>query len=107
MRISDWSSDVCSSDLGRVDQISVGAAVPGHRQFPELAFVGAAARIGEDDRQGDLAVAKIVADALAHRLGVGDIVDRVVDELKGDAEIAAEGVEIGNASCRERVGQYV
>jgi hypothetical protein len=49
--------------------------------------------VGEDHGQGDLAVAEIVADALAHRLGVGRIVDRVVDQLEGDAEIASIGVE--------------
>src|SRR3546814_17290343 len=64
MRISDWSSDVCSSDL-------------------------------EDHGQRDLTVAEIVADALAHRFRVRDIVDRVVDELEGDAEVAAIGVERG------------
>src|SRR3546814_10557009 len=35
MRISDWSSDVCSSDLG------AGAIGPGTTGFAETAFVGA------------------------------------------------------------------
>src|SRR3546814_17356761 len=43
MRISDWSSDVCSSDLGRIKGI-VGYLVPGlkgNRDGSELAHVAA------------------------------------------------------------------
>ena len=74
-------------------KIVVGNAAAGHRGAPEGAILLAAARVGEDHRQGHLAVAEIVADALAHGLGVGGIIDHVVDELEGDAEIAAIGFE--------------
>ena len=60
---------------------------------PEGAVVVAAAGISEDDGKRHLAVAEIVADALAHGRRVGGVVDRVVDELESDAEIAAIGVE--------------
>src|SRR3546814_10784433 len=68
MRISDWSSDMCSSDL-------------------------AAAGDGEQDRQGDLAFAEVVAGILADGGAVGGIVHRVVDQLEGDAEVMAVIVE--------------
>ena len=67
--------------------------VAADRRAPEVAVGLAAAGVGEDHRQGHLAVAKIVADALAHGLGVGRIIDRVVGQLEGDAEVAAVGFE--------------
>src|SRR3546814_16083160 len=85
MRISDWSSDVCSSDLP------------------------AARRRADRDRLH-----------LGHRRGhVGDrrerrdALDRVVArDDRGQPEIGIGGdgrdmLEIGRASCRERVCQYV
>src|SRR3546814_2879646 len=75
MRISDWSSDVCSSDLGGADQRGGG-----HRQ-------------GEDGDQ-----AAVPRD------------DPVVDDVLGQqrADDHQAGVQqIGRASCRERVCQYV
>src|SRR3546814_10508266 len=47
MRISDWSSDVCSSDLGRAaDQLDhtegvwrLGALTPAHEQHPDHAML--------------------------------------------------------------------
>src|SRR3546814_4460578 len=80
---------------GGIGEVLVRNLVPRDRQLPELTLLGAAARIGEDDGQSDLAIAEIVADALAHRFGVRNIVDRIVDELKRDAEVAAIGVERG------------
>src|SRR3546814_13751926 len=69
MRISDWSSDVCSSDLD-------GGAGRGARQRQHRPGHG--------------------AEHEAERGGHGDI--RRQGEL---------GIEIGSASCRERVCQYV
>src|SRR3546814_7461250 len=67
MRISDWSSDVCSSDLCRM---------------------GAWTRVEQDPNKARL-------DSLSKRLG----------EIKKSQE--AETAQIGRASCRERVCQYV
>src|SRR3546814_15652249 len=107
MRISDWSSDVCSSDLpwrrasarrlgGEVAQaVAVGLVAGGVRHLAddvhhEAAPVGAAdAR--ESGLQGDCL-------HLVHGAFVQDAV--------GVAELAA-AVEIGRASCRERVCLYV
>src|SRR3546814_5131284 len=81
MRISDWSSDVCSSDL-----------VDGHfhmaaRQLaPRRA--GRAVRIGDgDDRAG------------------AEPQENPARQGRRRLEICT--VEIGRASCRERVCQYV
>src|SRR3546814_1024260 len=46
MRISDWSSDVCSSDLpwqGAVVEQAAGAFLPEHRRLGQVAAVGMAA----------------------------------------------------------------
>src|SRR3546814_14011999 len=38
MRISDWSSDVCSSDLSAIVGAAAGAALAGKRPVAELMF---------------------------------------------------------------------
>src|SRR3546814_3579572 len=77
MRISDWSSDVCSSDL-----IDKGAVVPalqlGHR------------------------VAQRIQEQI---VGGQDIALQV--ELDGRLRFVQRIDEIGRASCRERVCPYV
>src|SRR3546814_2626666 len=70
MRISDWSSDVCSSDLAR-----------------HVDFQGPA----------------IDADAVAEIGAAQDVV--AAEHVFG--RDAARFAEIGRASCRERVCQYV
>src|SRR3546814_1053499 len=80
MRISDWSSDVCSSDL-RLEPVGdlVEAFFPGgagHAGIHVGVFVGLARNRGLEVQAG-------VADRLARRR------------------------EIGRASCGERVCQYV
>src|SRR3546814_6133140 len=79
MRISDWSSDVCSSDL------AARLAGGGGADFRDLPAPHAAA-------------AQIAA---VHRLPGG----RVSDPAVGVTITVA--VEIGRASCRARVCQYV
>src|SRR3546814_5486273 len=96
MRISDWSSDVCSSDL-------VGAEVG-------LGVVGA-----EDDGGHVLAAVTDEVDDLPLALrGAGEVVCLVDGESAqsgavGEADLACEAgdEEIGRASCRERVCRYV
>src|SRR3546814_5213732 len=74
MRISDWSSDVCSSDLAQVNSV----------QAPELRLAGS------------------LAPALRARLNGMPGMQRTrhlgwLDQAQ----------QIGRASCRERVCQYV
>src|SRR3546814_6528273 len=50
MRISDWSSDVCSSDLGRVDHgaqaSEIGPSGMGRRPWPFAAGISAGSATG-------------------------------------------------------------
>src|SRR3546814_16344527 len=92
MRISDWSSDVCSSDLlgRRGGEVEAGAGVLQRR------FVGEADQPHPADlatHGGNGAVARNL-----HLAVVGGHEDRAVGALNG---------KIGRASCRERVCQYV
>src|SRR3546814_2035793 len=86
MRISDWSSDVCSSDLAP----AAGESGPAGRG---VGVVGGGAARGCEG---------VGVGRLRDRQDIGgtDRRDLVVDVV-GDAG------EIGRASCRERVCQYV
>src|SRR3546814_9291680 len=86
MRISDWSSDVCSSDLTLA---GLGADVV--EATPDLADTEAVFRIHW-------------YSGAANLLQRFDAAAQATME-PGLQEVAAE--EIGRASCRERVGQYV
>src|SRR3546814_14869362 len=98
MRISDWSSDVCSSDLadvvaagGRHDD-RIGARrldLAEHGGALEAADVGAG-----DERGGDRGV-------IGGRGGV-HLLHRGGELFRREA-----GGKIGSASCRERVCKYV
>src|SRR3546814_20796216 len=60
MRISDWSSDVCSSDLRGIEMVEC-AVVPDHRRLVRMGFVDAARRAAIDHRLGYLLEMKGVA----------------------------------------------
>src|SRR3546814_14035231 len=89
MRISDWSSDVCSSDLRR-----------------QLEKLGVEVRTGTP-------VNAIDADGVL--LGDEPIAARTVlwaagvaaSKLARALDVPLDRAEIGSASCRERVFQYV
>src|SRR3546814_5235814 len=76
MRISDWSSDVCSSDLHLLQQI-----LPQRGKAAEARFLR---RVGG---------------------AVGKLIMREMRETDDPHAHVVE--EIGRASCRERVCQYV
>src|SRR3546814_2940403 len=79
VRISDWSSDVCSSDLHAPDQVGTGLGQAGGRPAAE----------GVADEDGGLA-----QHLLAHRGGVGD----VVAERSAQRRVGKECV----STCRSR-----
>src|SRR3546814_2629047 len=85
MRISDWSSDVCSSDLP-------------------------AAR---DDRFGGLHARQSIVSALMQgpeeHYALGEEIARVIwaPILRSHKVTVDQMAQIGRASCRERVCQYV
>src|SRR3546814_13167624 len=98
MRISDWSSDVCSSDLHGLSYTRFSISQP-HLSADRIAPDGQVivtvdvANIG--DRAGDEVVQLYVGRTQAS-------VTQPLLALKGFRR-----VEIGRASCRERVCQYV
>src|SRR3546814_15538518 len=115
MRISDWSSDVCSSDLAAAGQL---APQDGREGEADEVVEGAARHVGVDQL---LVEAARVLESLDHRL-LGDLVEHhaldvnavqhvaplhLVDDVPGDCLALAIRVEIGRASWRERVWQYV
>src|SRR3546814_10474944 len=99
MRISDWSSDVCSSDLTEADaqnqaQGRSGARAPSQIQ---LGF-GADQKVDKPQTQQEAASERAVLKA------------RPLAEAKtflGTIPCLTGGTTIGRESCRERVGQYV
>src|SRR3546814_17287932 len=105
MRISDWSSDVCSSDLAALGPQDKGGADHGADQKG----------IGERQRRPVVQLPdQRAADGREPRLGkalIGGGDARHMTEIlhRDRTEIAAEEAdkEIGRASCRDRVCQYV
>src|SRR3546814_16440040 len=87
MRISDWSSDVCSSDLDREeDRLAV-------RARRELAH------------RLDIFLRDEIVDRL--RIAARDRVRHHLRRLGLGLGLALARLELGRASCRERECQYV
>src|SRR3546814_10500968 len=78
MRISDWSSDVCSSDL-----------------------------IGVTDAEAEGVGVVLVAQCGAKQVGLEVAADLVAGIERGVGAQPEAREQIGRASCRERVCQYV
>src|SRR3546814_10804696 len=105
MRISDWSSDVCSSDLPEEVDVSLplGERV-GH------SLVLGTTRVGKT-RLAEL----FVTQDIRRKNAAGEHEVVIVIDPKGDADLLKRmyveaqraGREIGRESCRERVCQYV
>src|SRR3546814_12390285 len=104
MRISDWSSDVCSSDLHEL-RTPLNAIIG----FSEVMASEALGPIGAPRYGG---YARDILDSGRHLLGViNDILDMSRIEAgsvqleESDVAIGTVGEEIGRASGRERVCQ--
>src|SRR3546814_3850818 len=105
MRISDWSSDVCSSDLELEQALRTrGDAV-------EVRNAG----VSGETTQGGLQRLALTLDGLPRKpdlvllgLGANDML-RGLDPAQSDGNLRAmlDILQIGRASCRERGGQYV
>src|SRR3546814_13913181 len=131
MRISDWSSDVCSSDLAtavatefaehateeqqHADQICARIVQLGGK--PNLSPDGLLSRSHSDYVEGEDIVEMLQEDLVAERIAI-DSYREIIDYLGSDdptsrrvmAEILAkeeEHAENGMAACRERVSKYV
>src|SRR3546814_4362797 len=97
MRISDWSSDVCSSDLPP----GLGKTTLSNVIANELGVSLRTTSGPVIERPGDLA-------ALLTNLKANDVL--FIDEIHRLSPVVEEilyPAKIGRASCRERVCQYV
>src|SRR3546814_17656351 len=115
MRSSDWSSDVCSSDLAALEQgMDIASGLHDRlADVPEIA--DAAGRHGR--RLFDLRHSAQKFDTGKGRkrtgkrlltVGTDCSVGKKYTVLALEKEMRARGMkEIGRASCRERVWQYV
>src|SRR3546814_12301445 len=114
MRISDWSSDVCSSDL-------VTGVAPGGEEVPRPFVVAQGQALARPIDHDDGAVAgfhpvesgkqaaapPLLAVALPERLRAGAVDDGPAAPGAARVEVLTRHPPIGRASCRERVCQYV
>src|SRR3546814_15809501 len=113
MRISDWSSDVCSSDLdnvihvaGRIDPISDIEVINTELALADLASAEKALQRNQKTaRAGDKEAIKMVA-----------LLEKIIPVLNEARPIRSLGLDdddqalikqIGRAPCRERVCQDV
>src|SRR3546814_13409084 len=113
MRISDWSSDVCSSDL-----FSLGHALEHYAMGRAKRAIEALAELAPRTamvRRGDGGLSEVPVESLV----IGDtVVVKPNERLSADgfvvagrssidqAPVTGESVQIGRASCGERVCQY-
>src|SRR3546814_19774562 len=104
MRISDWSSDVCSSDLAHIREGE--RQISGHKK-------PVSDRHGEVQRA--VGAAKLRTAVYASSSNITADPDPEIDrrpfalDCRPTSHIETEArlVKIGRASCRERVCQYV
>src|SRR3546814_7395777 len=108
MRISDWSSDVCSSDLEKPDLNGSVEVTPKQLQdqvYEVVLCLEASAKIGETtafmvelDYAAVVSIAPDVSEEMRERL--------VMIEVPRHLFPFARAIPLGNASWRERVCQY-
>src|SRR3546814_11219888 len=108
MRISDWSSDVCSSDLLGDEPLrpwDAAARAVSTAAKAKVAIVFGCERTGLTNEELDLchAVTMIPANPGYSSLNLSQAVQVLAYELRK----ASLPEENGRASCRERVCQYV
>src|SRR3546814_11711608 len=104
MRISDWSSDVCSSDLLHL--------VAEQGQAPGAVLVvggkdvnGVAAHPEGAALEGGIVALVLQLDQLLQQVGAVDVLSGL--HLHRHGGVGFRRAAIGSASCRERVWQYV
>src|SRR3546814_21031667 len=114
MRISDWSSDVCSADLERIVRRTDLVARPGGDEFTIVL-------VGIDNISKIEQIAQTIIDEVRKPLDIGNELKVQIGASIGIALIRADDdspasalhradaamYEIGRASCRERVCQEV
>src|SRR3546814_9526419 len=98
MRISDWSSDVCSSDLQSLEALTIGDA--GQR----ILFGETLQRVFQHATLAHMAQATAQSSPIEHITyqPIADAIRRVRRFM-----LEQQDSQIGRASCRERVCQTV
>src|SRR3546814_11581575 len=97
MRISDWSSDVCSSDLKLIRAKRKYSSELNARQEEIYALQEHLRKM-----EGDNLVSLTEIKDINRRMNVGEAKARRAKKEMVEANLR---LEIGRASCRERVGQ--
>src|SRR3546814_18650706 len=113
MRISDWSSDVCSSDLPQLDEKNLAVAstrVPSVSIDQSLAMQrkveAAVAELPEVELMfSKTGTAEVATDPMPVNVSDGFVILKPEDEWPAGVDSKAD--EIGRASWRERVCQSV
>src|SRR3546814_13732943 len=115
MRISDWSSDVCSSDLPRADRAQdVGSSPTTKPREEQMRTFGlfTVAAMGLCIATANSAAAQEHVFKLHHLLGAKapaqtQMLEPWARQVEENAAGRVKIEKIGRASCRDRVGQYV
>src|SRR3546814_14630166 len=119
MRISDWSSDVCSSDLVRIIPFNAAGRATGCTEIsfttetllakPDCAVITAPVDGAEDVGLGASITWNAVPGASGYRVYIGTIPggSEVVDGEEITGTNFNPTAENGRESCRERGGQDV
>src|SRR3546814_14563712 len=112
MRISDWSSDVCSSDLGSCERAldALQLQYPDYAGALEERFLRQAALRLEEAEYAELLADSVIGQEvhadLGHRLRIELQAVRSRPPLDLGLRTADLVRQLGRASCRERVCQY-
>src|SRR3546814_12731975 len=114
MRISDWSSDVCSSDLGPDLTHTLKGRLLGGNDGIDLPHAEIGQKVGLVDRTlGVPDIGKLgscIRDGSRWRAFSDQFAQSFGRLLSGGGQVAFQffaRLKIGRASCRERVCQYV
>src|SRR3546814_13713172 len=122
MRISDWSSDVCSSDLSALeaggfigirfdvtDQVAAEEALrESEQRFRDFAQSGPGGFWEMDESLRFSSFLEVQKESVRSRPTAGEATGRTFWELFADQAVPDDfWAEIGRASCREIVCQYV
>src|SRR3546814_20237575 len=106
MRISDWSSDVCSSDLASIWRIAAATAGQPKRGCADVQPLDSddAIRVIAGVRRDE----DIAPQEIAHAIVEEPRRARPHPSLERESSIGRRiQIKIGSAACRERVCQYV
>src|SRR3546814_17563529 len=105
MRISDWSSDVCSSDLGDPFVLIEGMTIAGIAVGATKGYIYCRSDYPDAIRmtQAALAIARAAGSPCANDCGTAYVFNLVVLMGAGDSVIDEETPPMGSARCVERM----